>query len=422
MNEATGNVADPGSMTLVLNNGDSNVQPGVVGRYSPKNPRSDLYGKIGRNTPIRVSAAVGSAPLSTRAVMEVVQWPARWDVSEADRWVALEAAGVLRRLGVPGRPLQSAPERYFGLIVADVLYWAMHGGGELTGAAPVTTQFGSLSGSPFTPISGDVKFGAGHLAEWLPPGLAIDQAATISASVSGMSESPPSWTLVHARRADGGGSGPSVLDIRGNTDGGGNQWIITLTPLPTYTVEVQLNHNGSFVSSWGPTAVPQLSDDRVHVVHFRATQVGSSIAWFLWVDGGDPVMSGTVSNQPLTGVGTIRHSYIPGTTRTPLLTGHWAITDATLDEDDVNHAYRGHVGETAGNRAVRLCSEEGVTLTTVGDLDACTPMGPQRPLRLLELLSECATAEAAGARLPILTETRDSLGLTFRTRQSFYIT
>src|SRR5690554_5374573 len=112
MNEATGNVADPGSMTLMLNNGESSVQPGVVGRYSPKNPRSDLYGKIGRNTPIRVSAAVGDAPLSTRFVGEVVAWPPRWDVSEADRWVALEAAGILRRLGIPGRPLQSALVRW----------------------------------------------------------------------------------------------------------------------------------------------------------------------------------------------------------------------------------------------------------------------------------------------------------------------
>src|SRR3546814_20149894 len=39
---------------LRLNNGDSRVAAGVQGRYSPRNPRSDLFGKIGRNTPIRV--------------------------------------------------------------------------------------------------------------------------------------------------------------------------------------------------------------------------------------------------------------------------------------------------------------------------------------------------------------------------------
>ncbi|MFF9582503.1 hypothetical protein [Streptomyces achromogenes] len=46
---------DPGKCALTFNNGASRVVPGVSGRYSPRNPRSDLYGRIGRNTPIRVS-------------------------------------------------------------------------------------------------------------------------------------------------------------------------------------------------------------------------------------------------------------------------------------------------------------------------------------------------------------------------------
>lgn len=45
---------DPATLKLRLNNGASNVAPGISGRYSPRNPRSDLYGKIGRNTPVRV--------------------------------------------------------------------------------------------------------------------------------------------------------------------------------------------------------------------------------------------------------------------------------------------------------------------------------------------------------------------------------
>ncbi|THV27946.1 hypothetical protein [Glycomyces paridis] len=46
-------VPDPAEMTLTLNNGASTVAPGIVGRYTPANPGSDLYGLIGRNTPIR---------------------------------------------------------------------------------------------------------------------------------------------------------------------------------------------------------------------------------------------------------------------------------------------------------------------------------------------------------------------------------
>lgn len=50
--------ADPATCTLKINNGASKVAPGQFGRYSPRNPRSDLYGLIGRNTPIRVRNAV----------------------------------------------------------------------------------------------------------------------------------------------------------------------------------------------------------------------------------------------------------------------------------------------------------------------------------------------------------------------------
>src|SRR3954468_21467544 len=43
---------DPGSCTITFNNKD--------GRFSPRNPVGPYYGLIGRNTPVRVSAAGGT--------------------------------------------------------------------------------------------------------------------------------------------------------------------------------------------------------------------------------------------------------------------------------------------------------------------------------------------------------------------------
>lgn len=57
---------DPGSCKLTLNNGPSKLT-GIVGRYSPRNPRSDLFGKFGRNTPLRVSVREGSQFLDNQA-------------------------------------------------------------------------------------------------------------------------------------------------------------------------------------------------------------------------------------------------------------------------------------------------------------------------------------------------------------------
>lgn len=50
---------DSSTCSLRLNNGVSKVSVGTQGRYSPQNPRSDLYEKIGRNTQLRVSAPAG---------------------------------------------------------------------------------------------------------------------------------------------------------------------------------------------------------------------------------------------------------------------------------------------------------------------------------------------------------------------------
>lgn len=47
-------VADPAEATIPFKQSDSVYAPGTVGRYAPRNPTSDLFGKIGRNTPIRI--------------------------------------------------------------------------------------------------------------------------------------------------------------------------------------------------------------------------------------------------------------------------------------------------------------------------------------------------------------------------------
>lgn len=61
-----GSAVDPGRMTMKLRGGRSEVNPAVVGRYSPTNPRSDLFGKIKRYTPIRVRVPSARAGLLLR--------------------------------------------------------------------------------------------------------------------------------------------------------------------------------------------------------------------------------------------------------------------------------------------------------------------------------------------------------------------
>src|SRR5690606_10285293 len=79
----------PSTCTLSIDN--------RTGAYSPRNPRSALYGKLGRNTPLRVR--VGS---DIRFTGEVEAWPVRWSVDGNDVWAPVTAHGIMRRLLAPG--------------------------------------------------------------------------------------------------------------------------------------------------------------------------------------------------------------------------------------------------------------------------------------------------------------------------------
>lgn len=79
----------------------------------------------------------------------------------------------------------------------------------------------------------------------------------------------------------------------------------------------------------------------------------------------------------------------------------------------VDEPFRGWLGETDGDRAVRLCAEEDVALTVVGDPSDCSRMGPQKSATLLELLQECASTGLA-----ILGENRRGPGLRYLCRRA----
>ncbi|MGW4986310.1 hypothetical protein ACWEQ3_01485 [Streptomyces mirabilis] len=108
-----GSAVDPGSCKLTLNNGTSKVS-GVLGRYSPRNPRSDLYGKFGRNTGLRVSVLEGSTFLDNSqgqvdgastpdvAALDIVgDIDLRWE-GEGD-WYADGAQMLMGKWGVAGQ-------------------------------------------------------------------------------------------------------------------------------------------------------------------------------------------------------------------------------------------------------------------------------------------------------------------------------
>lgn len=76
---------DPGKCTLQLNN--------RLGRYSPRNPMSPLYGKIGRNTPLRVTVGTPSGAAESVATDTFTR------AAEVDQWGTAPSGQVWRRRG-----------------------------------------------------------------------------------------------------------------------------------------------------------------------------------------------------------------------------------------------------------------------------------------------------------------------------------
>jgi hypothetical protein len=104
-----GSHVDPASCAMTINNRS--------GTYSPRNPTSSLYGKIGRNTPLRVSVAAGSCFLaatdetapdvrvstpSVAAVQITGDLDVRWDVEPAD-WDAANVVELGGKWGAAGQ-------------------------------------------------------------------------------------------------------------------------------------------------------------------------------------------------------------------------------------------------------------------------------------------------------------------------------
>ncbi len=146
-------------------------------------------------------------------------------------------------------------------------------------------------------------------------------------------------------------------------------------------------------------------------------QVGSDIKWDISTlePGADIGLTfgSTLSSETLGRVQRLVIDAGGGITDTAM--GHVSVQSEIISIHDLGDQLGAYVGETAGRRIERLCAEEEIPLTAIGDLDDTVKMGPQQPATLLELIEEAAEAD-----LGILHEPRGDLGLAYRTRTSLY--
>lgn len=416
---------------LTLNNGRSRVNPSIVGRYSRRNPRSDLYKKIGRNTRLRIQVTTPAGVVTTAFDGFVSSWPVKWDVDavpgaeEQDVWVSIQANGIRRRLEQGSKAKPDSMRRHVATSGA-LLYWPLVDGEDARQGSEVI-----VGAQPFRAVGeagsfyqGQPNWGKGSLAPWLEPVVELPDETIGRLTTSLQPQNLSEWSVDHCFSGGGTGYGNSfeIWDNGPRLDTDNQiQWTIT-TNVDPGAIRLLVTNRGesssstSFIANYAPA---DLLNDSLHHIRLRTYNNGAGgINWELYYDGAQ-VANGThaVTFRAVRTLnyrwGTIEGGGVP---TTAMSLGHiiyWGASPPTAAATWT--AVQGHARELAGRRIERLCAEQGVALAVTGNLDRTPQMGPQKPGTFLELIDSAAEVDGGTVH-----ESRSTAGFAYRTRASKY--
>lgn len=355
--------------------------------------------------------AVGGAEITARRPRfagEVPEWPVRWDVSGTDVYAPITAAGITRRMGQGASPINSTYRRgYLRKATKPVAYWPLEDGADSTsfasavggpsmrwiGKKPDFGQDSTFPGSDVLPncngavLNGAVKghTGTGSIqTRWL---IHVPDAGTVNNAIVWRllcSGTAPRWDLVYTT-----GSGGAL------------------------TMKVYDSTNTLISTVMGATLFDL--DGRSKLLSVELFQNGADVDWTVSeVNAGaffGSFVSGTLSGRTVSKATTVILN--PGGSMIDVGVGHITVETAITSLFDMATQLNAYLGETAGARFERICSEEGIPNARIGEIDNSARMGYQKVKSALELLRECAAADDGA-----IVELRNALGLALRPGKS----
>ena len=346
-----------------------------------------------------------------RFVGEVASWPQRWDVSGADVYVPIEAAGILRRLSQGAKPLQPAATRALGAVDL-VAWWPMDDepGAEWAASAVPGQQ-------PMQP-NGEVEF-TGSAIAGLAGSVRVGEGGVLSASILGGPDvwAVGWWLVPPDSLPDDFGGSPLV------------EWYTPAGAIHTWTVHVEyapdfpppilvvtiVRQDDSVSSTSVP--LPELEQGQpIHILismaRFPEMLVGIRVngenrgSW--------QVSTGSDPSGPMTAIrAEVRAEDVEiiGT----LAQLHVAHYDRRDDIIAIARSGAGWSGETAVERIRRIATEEAIGMAIIGESADSEQVGPQEIDTALSLMREAAEVDGG-----TLYELRDASVLAYRTRASDY--
>lgn len=331
-------------------------------------------------------------------------------VYEGESQVTLTASGVLQRLGQGDDALDSTLYRRIPSF-GPLAYWTLEDGAAATQGA--------------SPIDGVSPLRLTHVnwasADSLPSSRPLPVLASSSAGLPAMRGAVPApsttlteWSVYWIYRLDTANT--TLRTFMRVLAGGGTvaEWYIQTRDNLSRIIGLDSDGNTVFSQDIGT------SDDlygQWMLVRLEAIQDGGNVDWAItWRDvGGDAgqfasTFAGTIGRP--TAVTSPPDGYSSDLDGMAL--GHISVWPSNSTAA-YNGAIDAWAGESAGERMIRLCQEEGVPFTIVGDTADTELMGPQRVATLLALLTECAATDQG-----LFGEQRSARGLRYRTRTSLY--
>ncbi|MFF2774864.1 hypothetical protein ACFVU3_08135 [Streptomyces sp. NPDC058052] len=366
----------------------------------------------------RVWSLAGATALSNEHVRldgEVPAWPPERHISGNDSVVKVAPAGILRRCGTGKKPLQSALRRAI-LAAGPAECWPLTDGPEaaagvpLIGRNPLLDQGGANS---------KLSWGKGELASWIEPVLLAETGGSsrLEARCPASAAAANGWAVDWVRTGGGTAPGPELFHF---VDSGpeGDQWVWTVeTDPPNARLRVSVS-NADTGAGPSITNVPaaDVFDGRPHHLRLRVFNIGGGASWYLDIDG-VARSSGTWTEA------TTALSYIACIFVLNLLNGappvsvgyltYWA--GSPPSSEDLTQAMLGHSAEAAGERILRVATEQGVPASCDGDPAASEALGAQEMDGFLSILETASRAD-----LGLLLDRRDERALLYRTRATLY--
>lgn len=365
-----------------------------------------------------------------RAAVEVTSPPTRWDVSGQDVWVAVQAAGIARRLGQAELLASALTRAHAGLAnysadtgmppLVPLDHWPMEGdapGGVWGNVVPGGSGM-------YIAGSGIVATGEAPVLDGSGPLAKFDSTAYTSARIRNYADIGV-WSTVVVTYIDpalSNRANPLVLDVRtgdpkttlnrvlvyidmDNTridfaERVGSTVTITNTQAMTAADVAHLRGNWAYVA----LAIDNANNVKVFVYW---DYLGQQEGYFLF---------GTLANTygPAT---ALYHGGASDGTEHSYGQAAFYVGDATLYTSTIfdRRALWGFVGEPAAERVQRLCREQQVAIMTVANDEDSTPMGAQKPGKFLDLLDECVLTD-----MGLLFEARDELAFVYLSRRVRY--